>query len=301
MPAGPVGQSGLQMSRIFPNTGTLQNRVLRSFTRLHLMIWCFHTVRLLLLKLSKTNFQPNLKQISTNSQPHNTYIYIYIYRKSIYINSNHPRSSSSHGNFIHESQMPKLVNWDGLTMHEPITSFPRQKLEKAPPKGFVGLLVWSWQGSLKEITLAGCSYMKEKLWHVIIIMSAPWPNDGRSRSLSHGSDLLLRRSKVIARGAGGSVSSTWSGRECVLSLEEILDLKIGEGSVKCKIIRLQPSWNTWNTWHARRHENWEAGFLDICSRKAEKTFHQFDVCNISWERPSTMIGKHWWFTASATN
>ena len=220
MPAGPVGQSGLQMSRIFPNTGTLQNRVLRSFTRLHLMIWCFHTVRLLLLKLSKTNFQPNLKQISTNSQPP-TPIYIYIYRKSIYINSNHPRSSSSHGNPIHESQMPKLVNWDGLTMHEPITSFPRQKIGEGNPPRVRGLLVWSWQGSLKEITLAGCSYMKEKLWRFMIIMSAPWPNDGRSRSLSHGSDLLLRRSKVIARGAGGSVSSTWSGRGCVLSSEEI--------------------------------------------------------------------------------
>ena len=223
MPAGPVGQSGLQMSRIFPNTGTLQNRVLRSFTRLHLMIWCFHTVRLLLFSAIKnqlpTKSQTNLNQLPT---PQHLLIYIYIYRKSIYINSNHPRSSSSHGNFIHESQMPKLVNWDGLTMHEPITSFPRQKnWRRQPPKGFVGLLVWSWQGSLKEITLAGCSYMKEKLWHVMIIMSAPWLNDGRSRSLSHGSDLLLRRSKVIARGAGGSVSSTWSGRGCVLSSEEI--------------------------------------------------------------------------------
>ena len=202
------------------------------------------------------------------------------------------------------SMNPRCPNWStGMVSQcmSPSHHFPAKKIgEGTPPRGsgFVGLeLTRIFKGN----NLSRCSYMKEKLWHVMIIMSAPWPNDGRSRSLSHGSDLLLRRSKVIARGAGGSVSSTWSGRECVLSLEEILDLKIGEGSVKCKIIRLQPSWNTWNTWHARRHENWEAGFLDICSRKAEKTFHQFDVCNISWERPSTMIGKHWWFTASATN
>ena len=160
MPAGPVGQSGLQMSRIFPNTGTLQNRVLRSFTRLHLMIWCFHTVRLLLLKLSKTNFQPNLNQLPTPNTYLSISIYIYI-RKSIYINSNHPRSSSSHGNPIHESQMPKIgqLGWSHNAWAHHIIS-PPKKLEKAPPKGFVGLLVWSWQGSLKEITLAGVHIWK---------------------------------------------------------------------------------------------------------------------------------------------
>ena len=170
--------------------------------------------------------KPTSNQISTKSQPTPnppTPIYnVYIYRKSIYINSNHPRSSSSHGNFIHESQMPKLVNWDGLTMHEPITSFPRKKNWRRQPR--TGSLVcWfgSWQGSLKEITLAGVHIWKRSYDMSWSSWSAPWLNDGRSRSLSHGSDLLLRRSKVIARGAGGSVSSTWSGRGCVLSSEEI--------------------------------------------------------------------------------
>ena len=289
MPAGPVGQSGLQMSRIFPNTGTLQNRVLRSFTRLHLMIWCFHTVRLLLLKLSKTNFQPNLNQLPTPQHLYIIYIYIYIYiRKSIYINSNHPRSSSSHGNPIHESQMPKLVNWDGLTMHEPITSFPRQKIGEGNPPRVRGLLVWSWQGSLKEITLAGVHIWKRSYetchdhhvgslierWTLSLPLSWLGPVAEKIQSYSSGGrwvgfqHLIRQGMRVVIRGN--------------------LEFKVGEGSVKCKIIRLQPSWNTWNTLHARRHENWEAGFLDICSRKAEKTFHQFDVCNLSWERPWTI-------------
>lgn len=233
------------------------------------------------------NQLPTKSQTNLNQLPTPQHLYIYIYRKSIYINSNHPRSSSSHGNFIHESQMPKLVNWDGLTMHEPITSFPRKKLEKAPPtgSGFVALeLTRIFKGNnLSRVFIYEREVMTchdhhvgslTKRWTLSLPLSWLGPVAEKIQSYSSGGrwvgfqHLIRQGMRVVIRGN--------------------LEFKVGEESVKCKIIRLQPSWNTSNTLHARRHENWEAGFLDICSRKAEKTFHQFDVCNLSWERPWTI-------------